>query len=50
MNDVKVKLKKFGIINVNKTVSAHKVGNIWHVNIVDEWHSVPGCDVEEISG
>jgi hypothetical protein len=46
MNDIKVKLKKFGTIKVNKIVKGHKVGNLWHVLIFGDWHSVPECDVE----
>lgn len=45
MKDIKVKLKRFGTITVNKKVRAHNVGNLWHIFIFGDWHTVPDSDV-----
>ncbi|SNS23766.1 hypothetical protein SAMN05446037_1006160 [Anaerovirgula multivorans] len=50
MNDASVMLKKFGTVDINKIVKGHKVGNLWHVYVYDDWHVVPQCDVEDIPG
>lgn len=43
-----VLLKVFGTIKVNEKVKAHKVGNLWHVYYLYDWHSVPDQDIELI--
>ncbi len=45
--DIKVTLKRFGTIKINKSVSAHKHNNgLWHVFIFGDWHEVPESDVK----
>ena len=47
MSDIKIFLKKFGTLKINKKVLGHKVGKLWHVYIFGDWHCVPECDVIE---
>lgn len=49
-DDRLILLKRFGILDVNRSTLGHKHTNngLWHVLFNGDWHEVPECDIELI--